>query len=159
MDKENQSQRQTTPIRHTYGGAQGVPGSQETYSFHLRGATTDERAQVENTIARLIEEHTSPQKIIYTTLTGHTADGRPFAVATLLPVGDTIQLTLGDNDDAGALGTTMSQLRRIVIYMLSAYLMVAYGMDMEDTQQMCDLADEQAEREEREEGKEAAERD
>lgn len=154
MENQNQNRNGITPKQNTYGGKAGDAGTQQTYSFHLRDATDDDVAQVENAVTRLIEEHNSPQKILYTTLTGRTDDGRPFAEVMLLPVRDTLRLTIGAGLES-ALGTSFIEMRRLAIYMLSAYLAVAYDLDMDEVQQLCDLADEQAEREEAEEAEEA----
>lgn len=124
--------------------------SQQTYAFHLRDATLDDRMAIEDTVSRMIAEHDTPDKVIYTTLTGRTADGRPFAEATLLPVGDSIRLTIGGGD-MSALGTSLNDMRRLVAYMLSSYLAIAYDMSTEDAIALCELADQEAERAEAEE--------
>lgn len=155
MEDRSQQKSRRTPRVETYDGELGEnsgPGSMRTFSFgSLKDASDEDRAGIMETISRLIEEHDGPGKIIYTTATGHTADGLPYAEVTLLPVGDTLRLTLGDNNGQGALGTNAIQMRRIIIYMLASYLALVYEADVVDVQALCDLADEQAEREERRE--------
>lgn len=152
MEDQDQRKPRRTPRVETYtseSGEDSGPGSMRTFSFgSLKGASDEEVASIMQTISRLIEEHGSPGEIIYTTATGHTADGLPYAEATLLPVGDTLRLTLGDSNGQGAIGTNATQMRRIIIYMLASYLALVYEVDVMDIQSLCDMADEQAEREE-----------
>lgn len=130
-----------SPTTHrVYGGAAGDAGSTEVYGFSLRNATDTERAAIAATVTQLVAEHASASKIVYTTLTGRAVDGRPFAEATLLPIGDTIRVTLGAADAPDA-----RELRRLATYMLSAYLSMVHSLPLDELDRMCQLADEAAE--------------
>lgn len=140
------------PRVQVYGSPSGTgteKGSEIVYAFgQIGGLDQQAREGIVNTITRLIEEHDSPHKIIYTTATGRTPEGLPYAEVVLLPVGDTIHLTLGDRDGLGALGTDSIQMRRLIIYLLGSYLATAYDVGTDDLEALCDAADEQAEADE-----------
>lgn len=134
-----------SPTTHrVYGGDVGSRGNAEVYGFVLQGTTEAEREQIMATVAQLVAEHASANKIIYTRQTGRTPDGRLFAEATLLPVGESIRVTLGA--DPGMM-EDKRELRRLATYMLSAYLTLVYEISIDDTEQLCRLADEEAEAE------------
>lgn len=123
------------------GAGAGKPGSMTAWTFNLRDASETNREDVAAHVNRLIEEHDDPSKIIYTTLTGRTRDGRMFAEVVLLPVGDSIRVTLGGEHGS----PDMNDLRRVTTYLFSAYLATAYEAPMDDVMALCDLADEEAE--------------
>lgn len=147
MKNNDQNQSQAPRVRYWGKGAdQEAPGSMKAWTFNLRNISEVDREDVAAHINHLIEEHNEPSKIIYTTLTGHTQEGRLFAEVVLLPVGDAIRVTLGDEHGS----PDVNDLRRVATYLFSAYLATVYDVPSEDVMMLCDLADEEAEQRARE---------